>query len=198
MARRYYDLTFTPSVIAAQERFGVAGPAARMAASEYPDTVLSEAEAAFIAERDSFYMASVTHDGWPYLQHRGGPKGFLRVLDERTLAFADFRGNMQLLSTGNLADDDRVSLFFMDYPNKRRLKLMARAKVLAAADDPALVARVEDPSYRARIERVFVFTVEAFDWNCPQHITPRFTVDEVAALTGSSGGPFDHLTGAPS
>jgi predicted pyridoxine 5'-phosphate oxidase superfamily flavin-nucleotide-binding protein len=198
MARRYYDLTFTPSVVAAQERFGVAGPAARMAASEYPDTVLSEAEAEFLAERDSFYMASVTHDGWPYLQHRGGPKGFLRVLDERTLAFADFRGNMQLLSTGNLADDGRVSLFFMDYPNRRRLKLMARAKVLAAADDPELVARVEDPSYRARIERVFVFTVEAFDWNCPQHITPRFTVDEVADLAGSPGGPFDHLTGNPS
>jgi hypothetical protein len=198
MARRYYELTFTPSVVAAQERFGVAGPAARMAASEYPDTVLSEAEAAFVAERDSFYMASVTPDGWPYLQHRGGPKGFLRVLDEKTLAFADFRGNMQLLSTGNLADDDRVSLFFMDYPNKRRLKLLARAKVLAAADDPELVARVEDPSYRARIERVFVFTVEAFDWNCPQHITPRFTVDEVAALAGSSDGPFDHLIGNPS
>ncbi|RKY19920.1 MAG: pyridoxamine 5-phosphate oxidase [Planctomycetota bacterium] len=193
MSRRYYEITFTPSVVAAQARFGVAGPAAAMAAAELDDAHLGEGERAFIAARDSFYMASVTEDGWPYLQHRGGSAGFLRVLDDRTLAFADFRGNKQLLSTGNLDADDRVALFLMDYPNRRRLKLMARCRVVSAADDLALAARVEDPDYRARVERVFVFTLEAFDWNCPQHISPRFTAHEVSVSAAESDGPFAHL-----
>ena len=190
MARRYAEITYTESVRAAQERAGVAELAARMTLAPGDDTRLGPAEQLFIAERDSFYMASVAESGWPYVQHRGGPRGFLRVIDERTLAFADFRGNLQLLSTGNVTHDDRVSLFLMDYPNQRRLKILARARIVDAGDDPELVSKTEDPSYRAKTERVFVFDIEAFDWNCPQHITPRFTVDEVAKLSAKTDGPF--------
>jgi predicted pyridoxine 5'-phosphate oxidase superfamily flavin-nucleotide-binding protein len=127
-------------------------------------------------------MATVTETGWPYIQHRGGPVGFMRVLDDRTLGFADFRGNRQYISLGNLSTDDRVSLFFMDYPNRRRLKLFGRARAVGL-DDAALLARLEMPEYRARIERGFLITVEGFDWNCPQHITPRVTVEEMEAVT---------------
>jgi predicted pyridoxine 5'-phosphate oxidase superfamily flavin-nucleotide-binding protein len=182
MARRYAELTFTDDVKARQEHQGVRETARRMEEAPVEDTRLSEREAGFIAQRDSFYMATVLQNGWPYLQHRGGPKGFLKVIDDQTLAFADFRGNLQYVSTGSVQRDDRVALFFMDYPNKQRLKLMAHAEVIDADDDPDLVAAVEDPDYRARIERVVVLKVEAFDWNCPQHITPRFTADEIHAL----------------
>jgi hypothetical protein len=181
MSRRYYDITFTDDVKTAQTDQGTRSTAARMEAAEFEDGRLSERETDFIAQRDSFYMATVLQTGWPYLQHRGGPPGFLKALDDRTLAFADFRGNMQLISTGTVKGDDRVSLFFMDYPNRQRLKMMARAEVFDADERPDLVEQVEDPDYRARIERVFVFHVEAFDWNCPQHITPRFTEAEFAA-----------------
>ena len=126
-------------------------------------------------------MATVTEDGWPYVQYRGGPAGFLKVLDDRTLAYADFQGNLQLLSTGNIAHDGRVSLFLIDYANRRRLKILARAEVIDGCDDPALLAALSDPDYGARPERAFVLHIEAFDWNCPQHITPRFTEVEIAA-----------------
>lgn len=182
MSRRYTEIVFTPTVVAAQERGGVRGPASRMEQVDIDDVHLDAAVVEFIAARDSFYMASNSESGWPYLQHRGGPQGFVKVVDERTLAFADFRGNLQLVSTGNLDHDDRVSLFFMDYPGRRRLKVMARARVVLPADEPELARQVEDPNYRARIERLFVYTVEAFDWNCPQHITPRFTAAELEQM----------------
>jgi predicted pyridoxine 5'-phosphate oxidase superfamily flavin-nucleotide-binding protein len=127
-------------------------------------------------------MATVSETGWPYIQHRGGPTGFVRVLDETTIGFADFRGNRQYVSVGNLTTDDRVSLFFMDYPNKTRLKLFGRAKIVGL-DDQATLSRLETPDYRARVERGFLIKVEGFDWNCPQHITERFTLDEVRAMT---------------
>lgn len=136
-------------------------------------------EAAFIAARDSFYMGSVSEDGWPYVQHRGGPAGFLKMVDERTLAFADYRGNRQYISTGNLAANDRASLFLMDYPRRMRLKIYAHVDKLSLDEDPALTERVMDKGYKARPERIFRFRLKAFDWNCPQHITPRFTEREI-------------------
>ncbi|CAN7377844.1 pyridoxamine 5'-phosphate oxidase family protein [Phenylobacterium sp. LjRoot219] len=134
-----------------------------------------------IAERDSFYLASVSETGWPYVQHRGGPAGFLKVLDERTLGFADFRGNRQYLSLGNLAGDDRVSLLLMDYPNRRRLKLVGHARVVDTDGDPAALARLRD-DYPAQVERGIVIAIEGYDWNCSQHITPRFTEADIAAM----------------
>lgn len=180
MPRKYTEIVFTDSVKEAQTRYGSRATAARVEAWETDDEHLSDDEQAFVAERDSFYMATVNEDGWPYLQFRGGPRGFLKVIDDRTLAYADFRGNKQYVSTGNLRADDRVSLFFMDYPNRRRLKVMARAEVVDAADRPDLLARLRDPGYKAHVERLVLFHVVAFDWNCPQHITPRFTEEELA------------------
>ena len=144
-------------------------------------TPLGADEAAFIAECDSFYLATVSETGWPYIQHRGGPEGFLRVLDAHTLAFADLKGNRQLLSTGNLAGgNDRAALFLMDYPQRTRLKIMGHARVLDARAEPELAAQVApDATLLARTERVLVVDVVSFDWNCPQYITPRFTAEEV-------------------
>ena len=181
MVRNYAEVMFTKSVTEAQEHYGTRAAADRMAASDDRRGVLTARESEFIAERDGFYMASVNDDGWPYVQFRGGPAGFLKTLDEKTLGYADFRGNQQYISVGNLAHDDRVSLFFMDYANRKRLKLVARARVVDAENDPELVARVEEPDYRARIERAIVFDVVAFDWNCPQHITQRYTEEEWTA-----------------
>ena len=182
MTRKYTQVTFTDSVKQAQEHFGSRATAAKVEGWDVDDEHLSARESAFIAERDGFYMATVNEDGWPYVQFRGGPKGFLKVLDDATLAFADFRGNRQYISTGNLRASDRVALFFMDYANQARLKLMAHAEVFDAGERPDLLAQLEDPDYRARVERLVVLRVVAFDWNCPQHITPRFTLEEISEL----------------
>ena len=139
----------------------------------------TENEAAFIAARDSFYLASISESGWPYVQHRGGPVGFVKILDDKTLGFADFRGNRQYLSLGNIAADNRVALILMDYPNKARLKILGRLTAHDLTQDPDLGERLRDPGYRGAIERGLLLTLEAFDWNCPQHITPRFTQAEV-------------------
>jgi hypothetical protein len=138
------------------------------------------AEAEFIAGRDSFYLASVSETGWPYVQHRGGPPGFLKLLDERTLGIADFRGNRQYITLGNLAGSDRVALFLMDYPRKARLKIFAHAEAADLAARPDLARQLSVPGYRAKVERGLLFHLEAFDWNCPQHITPRFSEAELA------------------
>lgn len=182
MPHRFAEIAFTPTVKKVQEQFGSRMSYARM--EGVPETMnhhLSEAEAGFIAARNSLYMATVSETGWPYIQHRGGPTGFVRVLDETTIGFADFRGNRQYVSVGNLMTDDRVSLFFMDYANKTRLKLFGRAKIVGL-DDETTLSRLETPDYRARVERGFLIKVEGFDWNCPQHITERFTLDEVRAM----------------
>lgn len=139
-----------------------------------------EREAQFIAAADSFYMASVAENGWPYLQHRGGPAGFLRVLGERLLGFADFGGNRQYLSVGNLGADDRAALFIMDYPRRRRLKILARVELRAPADDPVLAERLGVAGYGAKVERLMLLHLEAFDWNCPQHITARYSEAQLA------------------
>lgn len=146
---------------------------------DQPADRFSQREAAFIAERDSFYVASISSTGWPYIQHRGGPPGFLRMLDDATLAFADFRGNRQYLTLGNLADEDRVALFLMDYPNRRRLKILARMAPHDLTADPDLAARLATPGYRGVAERGFTLRLHAFAWNCSQHITPRFTEAQI-------------------
>lgn len=183
MPHHFAEIAFTPKVKELQEQLGSRAAYARMERAAGPvNHYLSEAEAGFITARNSFYMATVGETGWPYIQHRGGPTGFVRVIDESTIGFADFRGNRQYISVGNLATDDRVSLFFMDYPNRTRLKLMGRARIINV-DDQAILSRLEMPDYRARLERGFLIKVEGFDWNCPQHITERFTREEVQAMT---------------
>jgi predicted pyridoxine 5'-phosphate oxidase superfamily flavin-nucleotide-binding protein len=137
-------------------------------------------EAGFIARRDSFYMATVSETGWPYVQHRGGPAGFLKLLDDKTLAFADYRGNRQYISVGNLAGDDRAALILMDYAGRARLKIYGHVEAIPLDGNPDLVQRVMDPGTKGRPERILLLHLVAFDWNCPQHITPRFTEAEIA------------------
>lgn len=182
MDKTFAEIAFTPGVRAAQERYGSRDGYAAVAAGAAPFAGLGGREAAFVEGLDGFYQATVGEGGWPYVQFRGGPRGFLKVLDPRTLGYADFEGNRQYLSVGNLAADDRVALFLIDQANRRRLKIWARARVVDAADDPALAARLVAPGYKARVGRAVVLAVEAFDWNCPQHITPRWSADELAAV----------------
>ena len=181
MARKFGSLVFTPVIKALQERYGSRRQYARLEEKGSSSNRLGAEEAAFIAERDSFYMATVGSTGWPYIQHRGGPTGFLRVIDDETIAFADFAGNKQYISVGNLATDDRVALILVDYPRQARLKILGRARTLEGEQAKDWLDRLRDPGYKAAIERVVVVHVEAFDWNCQQHITPRFTVAEIEA-----------------
>ena len=182
MAYGFLDIATTPSVHAAQLAHGSAGLYDKVGAHRH-NNHNNKSETTIIAQRDSFYMASVSETGWPYVQHRGGPAGFLKVVDETTLAFPDFRGNRQYISLGNVTAHDRVALILMDYPHRRRLKLYARIASRDLADDPGLAARLALPQYRAVVEHAFVLHLEAFDWNCPQHITPRFTEAEIAAAS---------------
>ena len=181
MALNYIHTLFTDAARAMQQADGSRGSYARMetGASGEPDEI-SDTEAAFIAARDSLYLASVTSEGWPYMQHRGGPAGFLKVLPGNRLGFADYRGNRQHISTTNLIAEPRISLFLMDYPNRRRLKILGRARIVSANDDPELVASLMPEGYKALAERAYIIDVVGFDWNCPQHITPRFTETELA------------------
>jgi hypothetical protein len=178
MAHAYFDIAYTPGVKAAQVANG-SGEFWTDFKGKKENDQLTAAEAEFIATRDSFYMASVSETGWPYVQHRGGPMGFLRVVDEKMLAFPDFRGNRQYISLGNVTANDRVALFLMDYPHRRRLKIYARIETKDLTTDPALAEKLAMPGYPAKIERAFVLHLEAFSWNCPQHITPRFTEAEI-------------------
>ena len=185
MGHKFAEIAFTPTVRQVQEQLGSRSSYARVEAGEaLRNHLLGPSEAGFIGERDSFYMASVSETGWPYIQHRGGPKGFVRVLDEKTIGFADYRGNRQYVSVGNFMTNDRVALFFMDYPNRTRLKLLGRAKLIDASDT-ATLERLDVPGYRARVERGFLISVEAFDWNCPQHITQRYTLADVEQATAA-------------
>ena len=181
MAHKYAQLAFTETVRAMQQEQNSRAGYASMDQGEDYNFLLSAVEAEFIAQRDSLYMASVSETDWPYVQHRGGPKGFLKVLDASTLGFADYKGNRQYVSAGNFRNNDRVALIFVDYPNKRRLKLMGRISQVAE-DDWQTLASLEDNNYRAKVERGFVIKVEAFDWNCPQHITPRYSESELESL----------------
>ena len=172
-------VAFTDAVKALQERYGSRASYARKEATE-GDVDLTQEETAFIESRDSFYMATINSDGWPYIQHRGGPRGFLRVIDSKHLAFADYVGNRQYISAGNIATDDRVALFLMDYPHQERLKIFAHMRTISAEEDPELAAVLAPPpGYRAKVERIFLLEIVGWDWNCPQHITPRYTLEEL-------------------
>jgi uncharacterized protein len=179
MAYPFASLVFTPVVKALQEKYGSRRTYAKREESRFTPDGLGPDEEGFLAECDSFYMASIGGTGWPYIQHRGGPKGFLKMLDEHTIGFADFRGNKQYVSTGNLLTNDRVALILVDYPRQARLKILGRAKILEAADAKDWIEKLHDPGYDAAIERVFTIHVDAFDWNCQQHIKPRFTEEQI-------------------
>jgi predicted pyridoxine 5'-phosphate oxidase superfamily flavin-nucleotide-binding protein len=178
MAQHYLEVLSTPAVLEARTKFyGKSGPAPH---GTSPDTLTAD-EIEFIGQRDSFYLGTVSADGWPYIQHRGGPPGFLRVTGPSTLAFADYKGNRQLLSVGNIASNPHVSLFLMDYPQRTRLKILGQARVVDAREQPALADQLADPSERQNVERLFLVEVVSYDWNCPQHITPRYTAAEIRA-----------------
>jgi len=177
MARRYLETLFTPKVLAAQLDYFGRAHNIRPQPERDP---LGADETTFVQARDSFYMATVTETGWPYVQHRGGAPGFLRVVDPTRLAFADYKGNRQMISTGNLAANDRVALFLMDYPQRTRLKIIGHARVEDARQHPELVAQIAEPEARAIAERLFFIEVVSFDWNCPKYIAPRYTAAEVA------------------
>lgn len=183
MSEHYLSHVAGPAVLEAQQRyFGVAHHAMGADKTAARDLLGAE-ELQFISERDSFYLASVSETGWPYVQHRGGPRGFLKTLDSGRLAFADVRGNRQMITTGNVAVSDRVSLFLMDYPKRERLKILGHARVFDARERRDLVEAVTPPEWVKIVERVTVIDVVAFDWNCPKYITPRYTAAEVETVT---------------
>ena len=182
MAYAFGSLVFTPVVQALQERYGSRRQYAKREESGFTPVRIGPDEELFLAERDSFYMATVGATGWPYVQHRGGPKGFLKAIDEHTVAFADFGGNKQFISTGNLLTDDRVALILVDYPSQARLKILGHAKIFEGAEANEWLDKLRDPKYAATVQRVFVIDVEATDWNCQQHITPRFTKEQIRVV----------------
>lgn len=197
MSRAFADITFTESVKAAQSLYGSRENNRMFEDAKNPRNTLGASETEFIQARDSFYQATVSENGWPYVQHRGGAAGFVKVLNEHTFAYADFSGNRQYISVGNINADERVSFIFMDYVNQRRLKVWGHAKILHEKDDPTLFSTLKTPNYLAHIERAVVIQVEAIEWNCPQHITPRFTVEEIREhilpLLEKSAGTMDSL-----
>jgi uncharacterized protein len=178
MAKNFASLVFTDSVKELQERAGSRQSYARMERDSYVGGLI-ENETQFIEDRDSFYLASVGENNFPYIQHRGGPKGFIKVLDKNRIGILDFRGNMQYISIGNISTNNIVALIMVDYPNRARLKIAAKAEVIELIDNPNLYKLLDLRSYAFKPERMIVFTIEAYDWNCPQHITPRFTIDEI-------------------
>ena len=176
MAHKFLDLAFTPRVLGAQQRYYGRSQALPPTLGDDP---LGPDETAFIEARDSFYMSSVSETGWPYMQHRGGPVGFCKVTGPNEIMFADYKGNRQMLTTGNVASNDRVCLFMMDYPHRERLKLLGHVEVLDARNHPDLVQQITTPELAKITERLFRIRIVSFDWNCPKYITPRFTAAEV-------------------
>ncbi|WP_430429931.1 pyridoxamine 5'-phosphate oxidase family protein [Parasphingorhabdus sp.] len=183
MPRAFAEIAFTPAVQSIQKQQGSAASYAKFLKPEVSGgDRLTAAEAVFISERDGFYQASVSETGWPYVQFRGGPAGFLKILSPTQIAYADYRGNRQYVSAGNLTLENRLSLILMDYPNRRRLKIWGHATIVSTEEDAAAVARLHDPNYKAVPERAVIITIDAFDWNCPQHIPQRYTLDELQDL----------------
>jgi predicted pyridoxine 5'-phosphate oxidase superfamily flavin-nucleotide-binding protein len=181
MEKNYPSLAFTTAVKEMQEKLGSRAAYARLEKSTYVSG-MTAAELEFISGRDSFYMATISENGYPYIQHRGGPKGFLKVLDPNRLGVIDFKGNAQYISVGNIATHSNVALIMVDYPAQARLKIFAKAKIVELKDDPALYRLLDLPGYKFRPERMMVFDVEAYDWNCPQHIIPRYTVEDMEEI----------------
>jgi predicted pyridoxine 5'-phosphate oxidase superfamily flavin-nucleotide-binding protein len=185
------DVVFSDAVRRMQERLGSRREYARAEEKGFMRDQLNDKARAFIAQRDSLYLGTASADGRPYIQHRGGPTGFLRILDDRTLAMADFPGNKQYITFGNLSENDRVHLFLMDYPNRARMKIWGRAEMVE--DDPDLLRRVDDPDYAVRPERAVRIHVEAFDFNCPKHIMPRYPEPQVAAAIAKLESRIEEL-----
>ena len=188
----YAKVAFTDAIKSIQEKEGSRDAYERMEQMILPDG-LSFREMSFIKERDSFYVASFGENGFPYIQHRGGPKGFLKFIDSKTLGFLDFRGNKQYITTGNVQTHKKVSLILMDYPNRSRLKIYAEAEVVFLNERPDLQEKLELENYKYKAERIFLFHVKAFDWNCPQHITPRYTVDDIAKMAKEQDNYIEKL-----
>ena len=182
MSKRYASIAFTDDVRAVQHDYGshdfYGRKAAAGASSSGPDQ-LTDDEKDYLRERDGFYLASIGETGWPYVQFRGGPPGFVHILDDHTIGWADFRGNLQYISTGNVSGDDRIAIIALDYAHRRRLKIFGHARIVTADDNPELLQSLSDDTYDAVAERAVIVSVEAYDWNCPQHITPRFTTAEL-------------------
>jgi len=189
MAKNFAALAFTDAVKVMQEKAGSRTSYARMELQTYVDG-LTENEVGFIAQRDSFYIASIGENNFPYIQHRGGPKGFVKVLDAKRIGFIDFRGNMQYISVGNIATNNNVALIMVDYPSKTRLKILAKAEVVELKDNPSLYDLLDLTEYKFKPERMIVLNIEAYDWNCPQHITPRYTLEEI---TEAFAAQRDHI-----
>ena len=180
MNQNFTKFAFTPSVKKAQEQYGSRKNYERMESD--PDRfLLTDKERAYIPTLDFFFMATTGENGWPYVQYRGGPQGFLKILDDQTLAFADFRGNRQFISVGNINSGGKVALILLDFTQRVRLKIWATARVVDAKEDPQLAAQLSHPEYKAKVERLITLTIEAYDWNCPQHIVPRYTEEEILA-----------------
>jgi uncharacterized protein len=183
MSNAFAEIAFTPAVKAAQQLDGSRAAYARNV--ERGDDVMNQRlgadEADFIAQQRSFYMATVSETGWPYVQHRGGPRGFLKVLDDQTLAFADFAGNRQLISVGNVAGNDRVALILVDYVHRVRLKILGHLQVHGLSGDDALARQLHSADYKARPQRAMTVRVAGFDWNCPQHIPVRIDAEDMQA-----------------
>lgn len=191
MAKAYYDLLFTDAVRSVQKEQGASALYAKAMAPDAPaDESLGQAERSFIALRDGFYQATISESGWPYVQFRGGPRGFLKVLDDRKLGYADYRGNRQYISDGNLRSDDRIALILVDYPNSARLKVLGRARL---SQDHETLERVRDPSYKAHPERAVIIDIAAFDWNCPQHLPVRLTMEEMQPILAPFQGELARL-----
>ena len=190
---RHYnaDVGFTPAVKAEQEKRGSRADYSKMVENRDWSSTVNEALAGFIGERNSFYLATASKDGQPYIQHRGGPKGFLKIIDDRTLGFADFAGNRQYISLGNAAENDKAYIFLMDYANQRRIKIWGTLRVVE--DDPDLLEKLHVPGYRARPERVFLFQITAWDVNCPQHIPQMYDLDTVQTATAKLAARVQEL-----
>jgi len=178
MANSFAEIAFTDAVKDMQQKLGSRSAYARIERNTYEDG-LTENEIGFIAQRDSFYLATIGENSFPYIQHRGGPKGFLKVLDTKRIGIIDFRGNMQYISIGNIFTNNNVALIMVDYPARERLKILAKAEIIELKDDPVLYELLAPKDYKFRPERLMIFNIEAYDWNCTQHITPRYTLEEI-------------------
>lgn len=192
MAKNFAAIAFTDEVKKIQEKLGSRKSYARMEQDTYVDG-LTENEINFIAKRDSFYMASIGENSYPYIQHRGGPKGFLKVLDAKRLGFIDFKGNMQYISVGNITTNNNIALIMVDYPAGARLKILAKAEIVELKNDRALYDSLDLKEYKFRPERMIVLNIEAYGWNCPQHITPRYTIEEIKEAFASQQNHINTL-----
>lgn len=188
----YEKIAFTDAVKNLQEEHGSRAAYARMEQGDHEDG-FTEDEINFIATRDSFYMASISETGYPYIQHRGGPKGFIKVINDHTLGLVDFSGNRQYISVGNAVNNNKVSLFMMDYPRRARLKLYAELRVVEIDDNPELFRQLDPADYKHKAERMLLFEVKGYNWNCPQHITPRYTLAEIEAAFAERNGYVQSL-----